>query len=202
MAENGNHHSHGMTTSNEFQQLLEDERQRADRRFGDFSLIIMTFNETDSRSFELRRLIKIIHRRKRTIDRLGWLDKNRIGLLLPNTSKAGAIKLATDLQDCIFCKKFSIVMSIYEYPHDWPIQTNDPLAMNGSDLKRHVDTCLYEDAIGDHEDHGESGRFPSKLFLNLYPPPLPWWKRSIDILGSVVFFSPWLAIDGANRRIH
>ncbi len=186
MAENGNHHLQSMLTSNELRLLIENERERADRNFGDFSLLTIDLKGFEKRSNEYRQLIKSINRRKRSLDRLGRLDKNCIGLLLPNTLKAGAQKLAHDLQIGHSNEKLSACISIYEYPQDWLKQTNESLAVMESDFECHIDSCPDEKSIDRLGGQNALGGLLSNLLLPPYSSPLPWWKRSLDILGSTV----------------
>jgi hypothetical protein len=83
----------------EFRAILEQERARADRNDHQFSLIIFDIIQPTGKKFGTRRMIQKISGRIRSIDKIGWYDNQRIGIILPYTSREGATKLAETICD-------------------------------------------------------------------------------------------------------
>jgi GGDEF domain-containing protein len=78
----------------EFRNIIEQERARADRNDHQFSLVVLDTNQPSEKKIGIRRLIQKISGRIRSIDKIGWYDNQRIGIILPYTSGEGATKLA------------------------------------------------------------------------------------------------------------
>ncbi|HUY31664.1 MAG TPA: sugar transferase [Pirellulales bacterium] len=147
--------------------VLERERARSDRTGDPFSFLIFT---PRGKEFELatwRRLAKILKRRLRLTDDAGWLDGERIGVVLPHTPASGAWKLADDV-----CLEFPPrtpppLCEVYTYPTDWvDDERNDE---TGDDTRRRDDAARQVDSLG--------------VFFER---PMPAWKRWLDVVGSGV----------------
>ena len=84
----------------EFSDLIKRERFRSDRNNQKFSLI--TFDiEAMKNTVQTRLLFETLESRLRLSDEVGWLDKRRIAVLLPETPIEGARKLAHSLNASI-----------------------------------------------------------------------------------------------------
>ncbi len=79
-----------------FERIVARERFRADRIGDQLSLIVM--RRAESRLWPQEENLEDLCRRLRCTDELGWIDDDRLGLLLPHTSQAHAQTLAEDLQ--------------------------------------------------------------------------------------------------------
>src|SRR2546428_450816 len=81
-------------SAEEFRQVLDCERARADRHEHEFSLVVFDGCNTDTNDAPARRLVHVLARRVRSTDEVGWFDERRIGVVLPYTPSDGAWKLA------------------------------------------------------------------------------------------------------------
>ncbi len=156
----------------DFRTALMRERARADRNEEEFSVLLLEGDE---------RLIEKLTKRMRTIDEIGWFDKRQIGVILPDTSASGAMKVANDIRRMPSLP----TVTVYTYPGQW--------------LPEETPTIR---PISDGEG-GSSGLFtgpPEALFDD----GMPLWKRAFDIAGAavaLVLLFPLFVIVGATIAI-
>ena len=156
--------------------ILDRERSRADRTGDKLALAVFTPRSPDDAATSLLELAKILNQRLRSTDEAGWLEGGQIGVVLPCTAADGAWKLAEDV-----CAQFPAAIapplcSIYCYPSNWYL---------GETSQSPVDV---EDRTSDRRVHALE-----MLFLQ----PMPWWKRTVDVLGSgigLLMLLPLLAV--------
>jgi PleD family two-component response regulator len=99
-----------------FSKILERERERANRNNHKFSLIVLEFRIHEIEKNRIRKVLKQITARLRIIDEIGWYGPNRIGIILPYTSKKGACQLIKSLSELVD-PQFSIpTCTICTYP--------------------------------------------------------------------------------------
>jgi len=80
----------GTRSVEEFSAILDRERARVHRNEHEFSLMVFDVATTD----RARNLERELGRRLRSTDEVGWLDRQHIGVVLPDTPAEGAWKLA------------------------------------------------------------------------------------------------------------
>ena len=107
---------HAIYTTEEFTEVLERERERADRNKHNFSLVVFDMGPAEANRASARRLVRTISRRVRNIDEVGWYDKLRIGVVMPYTSAEGAWELADDICQSIGATMPPPVCAVYTYP--------------------------------------------------------------------------------------
>jgi lipopolysaccharide/colanic/teichoic acid biosynthesis glycosyltransferase len=146
----------GILSREDFRKALARERAGSDRNEHGFSLLV--FEGGIGRDPEtLRQFADALSRRIRQIDEIGWLDQQRLGVLLPYTLAGGAKILAQDL--CRNIPSTERSCTIYTYPGQWlPDESNGSGSMTGSNGRR------------------------DELFTNR----IPTWKRAIDVAGSLI----------------
>lgn len=117
-----------MSSVQEFRETALRECERASRYDIRLSMSIYEVGSTDENNLLVRRLVRILNRRVRSIDHVGWFDSGQIGVLLPHTPSDGAFKLAQDIFDLIASVPSLPPFTIYTYPSEkWPItQKNYP----------------------------------------------------------------------------
>lgn len=105
-----------VTSAEDFQRVVTMERSRVNRNGGSFALIVFKLEASQSEFDLLKKLVQGIYRRTRMSDQLGWYNHHHIGLMLPETSEAGARKLVSDLysQNINGMPKPSV--DVYTYP--------------------------------------------------------------------------------------
>jgi lipopolysaccharide/colanic/teichoic acid biosynthesis glycosyltransferase len=164
-----NKHSLGIYSEDQFEEIIQYERTRSDREGCEISIVFYSLNGHLSKKQELKKLITVIKENVRLTDHLGWYPKNKIGIVLPYTSYEGAERFNTKIQDT---NPFGFLpCEIQTYPNDW-------LANRG----------------GSNSDKQQSKkRTRDKGKGKVFFAELPWWKRLMDIAGSLFglfFFSP------------
>jgi lipopolysaccharide/colanic/teichoic acid biosynthesis glycosyltransferase len=159
----------GVRSREDFRKALERERAVSDRTEHEFSLLVFD-GELVRDPAALRGFARILTRRIRQIDEIGWFDQ-RLAVLLPFTSAGGANTLAEEL-----CNKVVPARSctIYTYPDQWlPDESNRRGSLSSSGRAQ---------ANGRQKEGSAPGRGRSDgLFANR----VPTWKRAIDIAGSL-----------------
>ena len=81
----------------QFLYLVEIERSRSHRNNIEFSLILIKIDQGKIEGEAVSQLIRKISNRIRRIDKIGWYDKEQIGILLPGTNRFGAKIIAGEL---------------------------------------------------------------------------------------------------------
>ena|SRR3989339_110739 len=97
---------------NKFHSIIKCECSRSDRLNKPFSLIV--FRIVDNA--ELITLTKFLSNRIRMSDQIGWFDNLEIGLLLPETSYDGAVKLSEEIKSNMESIFKPIFCRVYFYP--------------------------------------------------------------------------------------
>jgi len=137
------------------------ERMRADRNGSPLAILLIELpvDRASSRDFAL--LSGVLQRRLRITDTSGILAPRRVGVLLPDTPKEGAWKVASDICD------------VYPVGHDRP----------------NCDVCMYPDETSppadEVRDQSEQpvGTYRPQFDL-LFARPTPFLKRAMDVVGA------------------
>jgi lipopolysaccharide/colanic/teichoic acid biosynthesis glycosyltransferase len=168
----------GLLSAIQFGRVLVRERARSDRTGDRFCLLTFSPREGESGAELARPLANVLRERLRTTDEAGWLDQQRIGVMLPATSPRGAWLVAEDI-----CKLLTISpppsCRVYSYPAessqlDESIPSNRRGMLGAGKSQSHVD---WQDSLGAHR--------PVEPLESLFVRAMPAWKRTIDIFGSV-----------------
>lgn len=150
------------------------ERVRADRSGLPLAILVIELPVSRSSARDFVYLSRILQRRLRITDTAGYLNDDRVGVLLPDTPKAGAWKVASDICDLYPVGRGRPDCEVFVYPDEHappaekhPQLEEQPAAAAGADLE---------------------------LFFSH---PTPLLKRSLDILGAsvgLVVAAPLLAV--------
>jgi lipopolysaccharide/colanic/teichoic acid biosynthesis glycosyltransferase len=143
--------------------VLQRERMRADRTGRTFSLLALELEDKDRRNGGMDRLVRILKKRLRATDDAGWLSSREVGVVLPDTSAAGAWKVAADIADQ-YAQTQPPQCEVYTYPSTWlpPAPGHNGAARDRSAAR------------------------PAQPLESLFVRPLPPWKRVVDLLGAVI----------------
>src|SRR5262249_34538938 len=82
-----------------FRRVLARERVRANRNQVPLAILVIELPEDRRTERDFGFLSDVFERRLRITDTAGFSDEHRIAVLLPDTSKAGAWKVASDVCD-------------------------------------------------------------------------------------------------------
>ncbi len=154
-----------------FQALLDRERGRSDRNGSFFSLLTLTIGKKPKED-DLLKLIPALKNRIRSIDELGWIDANRIGVILPDTSFEGAMELAQAIKQQTASADDFINFHIQTYPEKKNTHIDSPKTQENKNSKNRQNGLLC-----------------------LTGKPMPPWKRALDIVGAslaLILLSPIL----------
>lgn len=197
-----------------FHTSITRERQRVDRNQHMLSLLLFTIGEQNPNGFVAQQLVQLLVERIRSTDEAGWFDNKRIGVILPYTDAEGAYKLADEI-----CKSFNPKSSVpeyavYAYPSNWSSDANRPPAKSSiaDSLGKQKGITSQSSCLSAGHSQDENAASAARAFTreltgscgslrqNVEPffhQPLPAWKRTIDVVGSLfglVALSPVLAL--------
>jgi lipopolysaccharide/colanic/teichoic acid biosynthesis glycosyltransferase len=142
---------------------LARERMRVDRNGSTLAILTIELPPERSSRADFESLGRVLLRRLRITDTIGYLADGRIGALLPDTSKAGAWKVASDICNC------------YPVGHDRP---NCEVLIYPEEPATRRDSHPRED-----DEPKETKSLTVDLML---AQPTPNWKRAIDITGAII----------------
>jgi len=158
-----------------FVSIVTRERVRSDRTGHDFSLIVFDLKTLEQNELGKKALWYLLRKRLRSYDDIGWYEKNRLGVLLPETGADTAKKLAAEICCNIIPKKLNARYTVLTYPSHWI-----------NDRKEDCRRGASQEAESQHCPMAAWAAAHHKL-LTCVPLPhtrMPLWKRAIDILGA------------------
>ena len=143
---------------------LARERMRVDRNRSPLAVLTIELPANRATPADFDFLGRVLVRRLRITDTIGFLAERQVGVLLPDTSEAGAWKVASD------------ICGVYPVGHDRPncevfVYPEDPSARR--DRKPQLDEEPAAESVADSIE-------------TLLAQPSPAWKRAIDVLGAMV----------------
>src|SRR5947208_362182 len=106
-----------------FHYELSRERMRVDRNGSTLAILVIELPPDRATPRDLDFLGRVLLRRMRITDTVGFLSGRRMGVLLPDTSKSGAWKVASD------------ICTVYPLGHDRP--NCDVLVYPEDEFRRH-----------------------------------------------------------------
>jgi lipopolysaccharide/colanic/teichoic acid biosynthesis glycosyltransferase len=261
---------HTLYTRRQLETVLHRERARADRNNSEFSLVLFRVRADEPRL--VFRLARLLLKRSRVIDELGWFDESCVAALLPYTSADGARAFSEQILKAAQDQLVPTLCRIYTYPSTWYFEDdgrpkphhhsgngsgsgngngngsasgngnahsngnghwdgsgngngNDNDSGNGNG-NGHAVSAHADAAAPSQSDRRVNGNGTASDLLpyflqgvhdGLKPPgpvaegverllvrPLPWWKRSIDIVGALtglVMLSPIMFLAAAAIRV-
>jgi lipopolysaccharide/colanic/teichoic acid biosynthesis glycosyltransferase len=175
-----------------FRRTLERERARADRSGGQFSLLSFRVDRSLQGRATFHHLARLLRRRLRLTDDMGWLDGRHVGVTLPGTPAWGAWTLVDDL-----CLAFPTDLPLFEcevfvYPADEASPGARPSPGDGAAER------------GAGKAPAAAGKNPVGPMEPLFVARLPAWKRGLDIAGAtvaLVLLAPALLLIGAAIKL-
>lgn len=167
----------------EFVEVLAHERRRSDRSGQVFSLIVMRFDQDQATARQATVITEVLAARLREIDLAGWLHDGGVGLLTPYTDANGAKRLVEAIINKTPSDHLPSTFDIYEYP---PKNSPDD----------------HNKTPGELVEAPQSGQNPG--IESLLSPPIPLWKRTIDVLGAatgLVLLAPLMTVAATAVRL-
>jgi lipopolysaccharide/colanic/teichoic acid biosynthesis glycosyltransferase len=175
--------------------MLERERARTDRSGNEFSIILFNIVNSDKQHLNIKALGYLIRKRIRVYDDIGWFEKNKLGILLPETGFDQARKLAQQIGRDIIPRSYDSDYVVLTYPTHW-----DSNSLN-------KDRTAGDAARQNEPGSGAAEPKDAATLINQLQTPqdyMPFWKRVMDIVGSaagLILLLPVLAGVGLFIRI-
>jgi lipopolysaccharide/colanic/teichoic acid biosynthesis glycosyltransferase len=165
-----------LLTEQEFRLAVARERVRADRSRSPMAILVIELPVDRSTTRDLVHLSRILQRRLRITDTAGYLASGLVAVLLPDTPKAGAWKVASDVCDV------------------YPVGNERP----------NCEVYIYPDEHSPPSDeapqrHEESRRGLSSQLDSLFVHPTPMMKRALDVFVAslgLLATAPFLLLMG------
>ncbi|MEM7166541.1 MAG: sugar transferase [Planctomycetota bacterium] len=194
----------GVHSLQRFRDLIARERAVSDRGGYEFSIVVFEPADTEGPDYA-KPIANALRRRIRSTDTVGWFDEKVIGVLLPHTSAAGAWKLGSDI-DALLKRGPAVTTLVYTYPNGSaesrplvPPHSNDNggdgngVGSNGSAPgnngsvkdRRGTGPELAKDGSSGEQTQYRAHRNSSDSLEPYFARPLPAWKRTLDIVGSI-----------------
>lgn len=155
---------------------LTRERMRVDRKESTLAVLTIELPADRSRPADFEFLGRVLIRRLRITDTIGFIADRKIGVLLPDTSETGAWKVASDV-----CSVFPVGhdrpnCEVFVYPEDKAPRREQKVESDQDTTGREADQTLADPVAQNIVSSMES----------LLAEPTPSWKRAIDVLGAIV----------------
>jgi lipopolysaccharide/colanic/teichoic acid biosynthesis glycosyltransferase len=183
----------------EFRKILTRARAQADRNGHCFSVVVFESVNRDGVSVDPNELAKMIGRRIRATDAIGWFDEERIGIYLFDMPSNGAHKIAQ-----LLCQQdnSALIHRVYTYPYYYLNTPENPAQCDSQKFNipfenfrtlQYIFPLMDEDFL-DHRQWTcnnascENPDIDSREYVSGLEPifgrPIPFWKRSFDIFAA------------------
>jgi hypothetical protein len=123
----------GVASMSELEHSFQVERARHEGTGRQVSLLV--FLPRGEGAPPLAAFVEGLRKSMRVTDILGWLDSDRLAILLPGTSKLGAWGLAKGFLENLTSASTRFDCEVFTYPSDWPRHAYDELRATGSDAQ-------------------------------------------------------------------
>src|SRR5258706_11301941 len=196
---------HAMLTPAQMQRILRRARLRADRCKGQMSVAVFELADASRATRrQLRRLARIVLRRSRMTDDIGWINEQQVCAVLPDTGPFGAHQFGGSVRTLAAKRGLEISYTIYSYPEHDEFDESDnvgkrcapsralgvqstfsagapertsaiPMSLDRRPLVAVVDRAMRCD------EHRSVGTLSQLLTRDM-----PAWKRAMDIIGASI----------------
>jgi lipopolysaccharide/colanic/teichoic acid biosynthesis glycosyltransferase len=166
--------------------ILHRECARCERNGHEFCLVVV-WPAGESGPRHLSRLARLLCRRTRATDEVGWFEKGRLCVILPDTSEEGAMSFVRDLTETANFRGLSPICNVLGYRGQ---MHSDNERMDADQVARGIedagqDICPPGFRPLTHLDTVGAGDVATLLVK-----PLPFWKRFVDVvLGSAILLA-------------
>ena len=189
----------GIRSAKEMRSLIKQERARVNRNNRTFAVILFELECKEDHLPFVRQLAVTLRQRVRLIDQVGWFQEQSVAVVLPQTDTSGAWCLVQDITDSTMPDFRLPRCTVFTYPvAEFGV---DVCSSNGR--RNRVDEIFYGMAEstrgGGVNGVGNGDRAIENSIRNksFEPPPRAFWKRGLDIVGSLVgliIFSPLIFV--------
>lgn len=106
-------------SGNDLLKILERESIRSERNKSKFALAVFELAGSKAGNAHIHNLVNALEQRARCYDEIGWIEENRLCVVLPVTSLQGAKTFAKNVCHEIMLKQIQAKYKIYTYPGNW-----------------------------------------------------------------------------------
>jgi lipopolysaccharide/colanic/teichoic acid biosynthesis glycosyltransferase len=171
-----------------FQMILRHERRRADRDGSTFALAVFAVSPVKLNG-KVKGIAAKVKEKTRSIDVIGWLDWEKLGVLLPATDLEGGRIFSRRVMETI-AESASVPWVVYVYPSFPPSDERTGGAAPSREPKS--------------EGSGNREQSSADFMGEIVSREVPAWKRFIDLFGSAVLiaaFSPVFLLVGVYIKV-
>jgi lipopolysaccharide/colanic/teichoic acid biosynthesis glycosyltransferase len=162
--------------------ILHRECSRCERNGQEFSMVVISATENGARK-HLHRVGRLLCRRARATDEIGWFDRQRLCVVLPDTAGDGAMSFVRNFVEAANQRGLSPLCNLLSYR----AQTHsDNEQLSVAQFAKGIEEAGQD--LGPDARFGKRAARESALRLHsagdvagLLVRPLPLWKRLIDI---------------------
>ena len=191
---------HELYSPAQVQLILRRARLRVDRCNGQMAVAVFELaSGARATRWRLRRLARIVVKRSRATDDVGWITQRQVCAVLPDTSAFGAYRLGESVRALAGQRGLEVRYTVYSYPEHGDddddtgglgerrvetlpapssargVATATPVSLDRRQLIAFVDRAM----ISDFET-------PVRPLAALFRGRLPKWKRAMDIVGASI----------------
>jgi len=179
---------HTLHSPPQMRAALRRERLRVDRNDGRMSVVV--FEAPNATWWQLRRMARIVLKRCRCTDEVGWMSTRQIGAILADTGDLGASSFGQAVQSRAANSGLTVNVTVYVYPDNQQPRNGEPLdsMLVRQPRNESIPQCVGAERRGielcDPQISKNRGIavLPLQLVLG---EPLPIWKRTMDIIGAL-----------------
>jgi lipopolysaccharide/colanic/teichoic acid biosynthesis glycosyltransferase len=196
----------GIQAQDDFARVLDRERGRSDRNSHGFSLVIYNVGANSGKNREIVGVLaEALVKRTRATDEAGWIDKERIGVLLPETYAEGARIFASHISEEFETREMTPPpCTIRTYPtqkgHGGGRRKTDKAntaeeAQSPAEIKEAVAGRSAETIEPQNKVEAKEEEDAVFLVRSLCALRMPFWKRAMDVAGAafgILLVSPVL----------
>ena len=178
--------SRRVRSAREFASILNRERDRTDRTGQEFSLVVFETGDGPRRSASVRNFVAILAQRIRPTDDIGWLEDGRIAAALPHTVPDGAWKFIENVRRALDESAAAPDCTVYTYPSRWITRTGGESSQAGPYDKPAPSQpgIPFPKMKHSRVERGDPAQ-PLEALGPHFLQPIPFWKRAIDVFGSL-----------------
>ena len=163
--------------------ILHRECARSERNGHEFCLVVV-WAAGVSTPKHLSKLARLLCRRARATDEVGWFEKGRLCVILPDTSEEGAMSFVRDITESANFRGISPICNVLGYRGQ---MHSDNERMDADQIARGIDYAGQDISVPDFRPLTPLRTVSAGDVSTLLLKPLPWWKRFIDVvLGSTI----------------
>jgi lipopolysaccharide/colanic/teichoic acid biosynthesis glycosyltransferase len=182
-------------STDQLQEILKRECARVDRNGQEFSFVVFDIRLTGEDDASLQHLLHTIIHRVRSTDEIGWFDTWHVGVVLSDTSADKAWKVTDDICQKIGRKASPPTCVVYSYPSQWlsdcdsnprrsrfisTFSKQDSSEAPASPLSMKP-TTGNDTTSSRQQTTVQVWEMPIAELKPLLVPPIPIWKRVMDI---------------------